>query len=32
MITFRRYNHPGDYQRVSDFLIAHHQSGNADGN
>ncbi len=31
-ITFRNYNHPEDYERVSDFLIAHHQPGNTDGN
>lgn len=31
-ITFRHYHHASDYQRVSKFLIAHHQPGNADGN
>ena len=30
--TFKHYHHPADYQRVSEFLIAHHQPGNADGN
>lgn len=29
---FRRYEQARDYQRVSQFLIAHHQPGNADGN
>jgi len=29
---FRQYDHAADYQRVSEFLIAHHQPGNADGN
>jgi GNAT superfamily N-acetyltransferase len=29
---FRRYDHSTDYGRVSDFLITHHQPGNADGN
>ena len=29
---FRHYNHTSDYQLVSEFLIAHHQPGNADGN
>jgi len=29
---FRLYDHPTDYQRVSEFLIAHHRPGNADGN
>ena len=28
----RPYHHPDDYQRVSDFLIAHYQPGNLDGN
>ena len=27
--TFKHYHHPADYQRVSEFLIAHHQPGNA---
>jgi GNAT superfamily N-acetyltransferase len=31
-IKVRQYNHPDDYQRVSDFLIAHHRPNNADGN
>ena len=31
-VTFRNYVHEKDYQRVGDFLIAHHQPGNADGN
>jgi GNAT superfamily N-acetyltransferase len=31
-ITVRQYSHPDDYQRVSDFLITHHQPNNADGN
>lgn len=31
-IRFRRYDHASDYQRVSKFLIAHHQPGNQDGN
>ena len=31
-VTFRGYQHPEDYQRVSDFLITHHQPGNKDGN
>jgi GNAT superfamily N-acetyltransferase len=30
--TFRTYRHAQDYQRVSEFLITHHQPGNADGN
>lgn len=30
--TFRHYHHPDDYQRVSEFLITHHQPGNKDGN
>lgn len=30
--TLRRYRHASDYWRVSEFLIAHHQPGNADGN
>lgn len=29
---FRHYDHPTDYQRVSEFLITHHQAGNLDGN
>lgn len=29
---FRQYNHAQDYQRVSEFLIKHYQTGNADGN
>jgi len=31
-VTFRNYVHEKDYQRVSDFLIAHHQPSNTDGN
>jgi GNAT superfamily N-acetyltransferase len=31
-VTFRNYQHTTDYQRVSDFLIANHQTGNLDGN
>ena len=31
-IAFRHYAGPDDYQRISAFLIAHHQPGNADGN
>lgn len=30
--TNRQYNPPDDYERVSTFLIAHHQPNNADGN
>lgn len=28
----RQYDHPADYERVSEFLVAHYQPGNADGN
>jgi GNAT superfamily N-acetyltransferase len=31
-ISFRNYQHPEDYQRISGFLIANHQPGNQDGN
>jgi GNAT superfamily N-acetyltransferase len=31
-ITFQHYSDPVDYKPVSDFLIAHHQAGNLDGN
>ncbi len=31
-IQFRNYNGQADYTRISDFLIAHHQPNNADGN
>lgn len=31
-ITVRRYVHPDDYAKISDFLIRHHQPGNLDGN
>ncbi|MBE0431253.1 MAG: hypothetical protein IBX67_05450 [Dehalococcoidia bacterium] len=31
-VTFRNYTVVDDYQRISDFLIAHHQPGNSDGN
>lgn len=30
--NFRRYDHARDYARISDFLIAHYQPDNADGN
>lgn len=30
--SLRSYNHAQDYQRVSEFLIRHHQAGNVDGN
>jgi GNAT superfamily N-acetyltransferase len=29
---FRNYSHTADYRLVSEFLIAHHQPGNQDGN
>jgi GNAT superfamily N-acetyltransferase len=29
---FRQYEYPADYERVGEFLIAHYQPGNADGN
>jgi predicted N-acetyltransferase YhbS len=29
---FRRYEYRADYERVSEFLIAHYQPGNTDGN
>jgi GNAT superfamily N-acetyltransferase len=29
---FRQYEYPADYERVSAFLVAHYQPGNADGN
>lgn len=32
IVNFSNYYHSEDYKRVSDFLIAHHQPGNADGN
>lgn len=28
----RNYTHPEDYNKISKFLIAHHQPGNTDGN
>ncbi len=31
-VGFRYYDHTNDYQRVSEFLIAHHQPGNLDSN
>jgi len=31
-ITFRNYQHPEDYQKISNFLIENHQPANADGN
>ena len=31
-ISFRNYEYPQDYQNISDFLIAHYQPGNRDGN
>ncbi len=31
-ISFRAYQHETDYQKVSEFLISHHQPGNLDGN
>lgn len=31
-ISFRTYQSPEDYQRISEFLIANHQPGNRDGN
>lgn len=31
-ISFRVYQHETDYQKVSEFLIKHHQPGNLDGN
>ena len=31
-IAFRNYIHEKDYSLVGDFLIAHHQPGNTDGN
>lgn len=31
-IKLRNYIHPDDYRKISEFLIAHHQSGNSDGN
>jgi GNAT superfamily N-acetyltransferase len=31
-ITFRKYVHPDDYNRIDDSLIAHHRPGNTDGN
>lgn len=31
-IIFRSYIHTDDYQRVSEFLVKHHQPGNQDGN
>lgn len=31
-VTFRTYQSPEDYQRISAFLIANHQPGNRDGN
>jgi ribosomal protein S18 acetylase RimI-like enzyme len=31
-LSFRNYEHPQDYQRISDFLIENYKSGNRDGN
>jgi GNAT superfamily N-acetyltransferase len=31
-LQFRNYKHPVDYKLISEFLIAHHQPGNLDGN
>jgi GNAT superfamily N-acetyltransferase len=31
-IKFRKYQHPDDYNRISEFLIANYKPGNADGN
>jgi hypothetical protein len=31
-MTFRYYDHAQDYQRISQFLIAHYRPGNSDGN
>jgi hypothetical protein len=31
-IQFRRYDPASDYARVSQFLVAHHEPGNRDGN
>lgn len=31
-ISFRPYQHETDYQKVSEFLITHHQPSNLDGN
>lgn len=31
-VSFRHYSRPDDYQRVDDFLLAHYQPGNRDGN
>ncbi len=31
-VAFRQYNGADDYRRISDFLLAHHQPGNLDGN
>lgn len=31
-ITFLQYQHPQDYTRISEFLMAHYQAGNQDGN
>ena len=31
-LKFRDYQHPDDYNKISKFLITHHQLGNADGN
>jgi len=31
-IRTRRYDHPRDFERVSDFLIQHYQPGHRDGN
>jgi hypothetical protein len=31
-IKFRNYQHPDDYNKISEFLIANYKPGNADGN
>ena len=31
-VTFRNYTGVDDYQRISEFLMAHHRPSNADGN
>jgi GNAT superfamily N-acetyltransferase len=31
-IKIRNYAHPDDYNKISEFLIAHYKPGNADGN
>jgi ribosomal protein S18 acetylase RimI-like enzyme len=31
-ISFRNYQHPEDYQKISSFLVKHHHTRNRDGN